>query len=195
MGATVRRRVTTESPGVASRTNDVVGFDDVVRRAQSGDVAAFESLYRSHAPAIYLLCHRMTHDEREARELTQDAFVRAWDRLPSFRGESAIGTWLHRLAVNVVLSRFRTERRRELAPLSEDIPAPRTAGSALGADDRIDLDAAIGQLPKGARTVFVLHDLCGYSHDEIAEMTGIAAGTARAQLWRARRALVSLLAP
>jgi RNA polymerase sigma-70 factor (ECF subfamily) len=99
------------------------------------------------------------------------------------------------LAVNVVLNRFRTERRRELASLTDDIPAPRTAGSALGADDRIDLDAAIGRLPKGARTVFVLHDLCGYSHDEIAEMTGIAAGTARAQLWRARRALVSLLAP
>jgi RNA polymerase sigma-70 factor, ECF subfamily len=188
------RRVTTESPGHTPRRDDAVAVDDVVRRAQSGDVAAFESLYRAHAPAIYLLCHRMTRDDREARELTQDAFVRAWERLPSFRGESAIGTWLHRLAVNVVLNRFRADRRRELTSLTEDLPAPRTAGSALGADDRIDLDAAIGQLPKGARTVFVLHDLCGYSHDEIAEMTGIAAGTARAQLWRARRALLSLLA-
>jgi RNA polymerase sigma-70 factor (ECF subfamily) len=192
MRATVRRRMT-DSPGLASRANDAVGSnaDDVVRRAQAGDVAAFESLYRAHAPAVYLLCHRMTRDEREARELMQDAFVRAWERLPSFRGESAIGTWLHRLAVNVVLNRFRSERRRELAPLTEDITAPRVASS----DDRIDLETAIGQLPKGARTVFILHDLCGYSHDEIAEMTGIAAGTARAQLWRARRALVSLLAP
>ena len=195
MRAPARRRLMTESPGLASRANDAVGFDDVVRRAQSGDVAAFETLYRTHVPAIYLLCHRMTRDEREARELTQDAFVRAWERLPSFRGESAIGTWLHRLAVNVVLNRFRTDRRREIAPLTEDMPAPRTAGSALGADDRIDLNAAINQLPQGARTVFVLHDVCGYSHDEIAELTGIAAGTARAQLWRARRALLSSLAP
>ena len=192
---TTARRVTTELPGMASRLDGAVALDDVVRRAQSGDVAAFETLYRAHAPAIYLLCHRMTRDEREARELTQDAFVRAWERLPSFRGESAIGTWLHRLAVNVVLNRFRADRRRELTSLTDDLPAPRTAGSALGADDRIDLDAAIAQLPNGARTVFVLHDLCGYSHDEIAEMTGIAAGTARAQLWRARRALLSVLAP
>jgi RNA polymerase sigma-70 factor, ECF subfamily len=189
------RRVTTESAGLASRVDGAVGLDDVVRRAQSGDVAAFETLYRAHAPGVYLLCRRMTRDEREARELTQDAFVRVWERLPSFRGESAIGTWLHRLAVNVVLNRFRSERRREAAPLSEDLPAPRTAGSALGADDRIDLDAAISRLPEGARTVFVLHDMCGYSHDEIAELTGIAAGTARAQLWRARRALLSVLAP
>ena len=185
-----------ESTGSVSspRSNEVVA-DDVVRRAQAGDVAAFESIYRAHSPAIYLLCRRMTRDERDAAEAVQDAFVRAWERLPSFRGESAIGTWLHRLAVNVVLNRFRGERRRELSPLSDDLPAPRTAGSALGADDRIDLDAAIAQLPTGARTVFVLHDLCGYSHDEIAEMTGIAAGTARAQLWRARRALLSLLQP
>jgi RNA polymerase sigma-70 factor (ECF subfamily) len=184
----------TDSAGTVIRSNDVA-TDDVVRRAQSGDVAAFESLYRTHSPAIYLLCRRMTHDEREARESLQDAFVRAWERLPSFRGESAIGTWLHRLAVNVVLNRMRDDRRRELAPLSDDLAAPRTTGSALGADDRMDLDAAIAKLPAGARTVFVLHDLFGYSHDEIAEMTGIAAGTARAQLWRARRTLLSLLAP
>jgi RNA polymerase sigma-70 factor, ECF subfamily len=183
-----------DSTNAATRSNDVVA-DDVVRRAQAGDVNAFESLYRAHSPAILALCRRMTPDEREARELVQDAFVRAWERLPSFRGESAIGTWLHRLAVNVVLNRFRIDRRRELAPLTDDLTAPRVAGSALGADDRIDLNAAIAQLPTGARTVFVLHDLYGYSHDEIAELTGTAAGTARAQLWRARRTLLSLLAP
>ncbi len=181
-----------ESTGSVTRSNDAVG-DDVVRRAQAGDVAAFESLYRAHAPAIYLLCRRMTRDDRDAAELVQDAFVRAWERLPSFRGESAVSTWLHRLAVNVVLNRLRSERRRELTPLSDDLPAPRAAGSALGADDRIDLDAAISRLPTGARTVFVLHDMCGYSHEEISDLTGIAAGTARAQLWRARRALLSLL--
>ncbi len=183
-----------DSTNAVMRSNDAV-VDDVVRRAQAGDVAAFESLYRAHSPAIHLLCRRMTRDEGEARELVQDAFVRAWERLPSFRGESGIGTWLHRLAVNVVLNRFRTDRRRDFAPLTDDLPAPRLAGSALGADDRIDLEAAIARLPTGARTVLVLHDICGYSHEEIAELTGIAAGTARAQLWRARRALLSALSP
>jgi RNA polymerase sigma-70 factor (ECF subfamily) len=183
-----------ESTNATVHSNDVV-VDDVVHRAQAGDVTAFESLYRSHSPAIYILCRRMMRDEGEAKEMVQDAFVRAWERLPSFRGESAIGSWLHRLAVNVVLNRLRADRRRELAPLTDDLAAPRVAGSALGADDRIDLDAAIARLPIGARTVLVLHDVCGYSHDEIAEMTGIAAGTSRAQLWRARRALLTLLAP
>ncbi len=183
-----------DSTNAVMRSNDAV-VDDVVRRAQAGDVAAFESLYRAHSPAIHLLSRRMTRDEGEARELVQDAFVRAWERLPSFRGESGIGTWLHRLAVNVVLNRFRTDRRRDFAPLTDDLPAPRLAGSALGADDRIDLEAAIARLPTGARTVLVLHDICGYSHEEIAELTGIAAGTARAQLWRARRALLSALSP
>lgn len=176
------------------RANDV-DSNDVVRRAQAGDVAAFESLYRAHSPAIYLLCRRMSRDEREAKELVQDAFVRAWERLPSFRGESAVATWLHRLAVNVVLNRIRSDQRRDMIPLTDDLPAPRTTGAAGGADDRIDLDAAIARLPAGARTVLVLHDVYGYSHDEIAEMTGIAAGTARAQLWRARRALLPLLSP
>lgn len=183
-----------DSTNAVMRSNDAV-VDDVVRRAQAGDVAAFESLYRAHSPAIHLLCRRMTRDEGEARELVQDAFVRAWERLPSFRGESGIGTWLHRLAVNVVLNRFRTDRRRDFAPLTDDLPAPRLAGSAIGADDRIDLEAAIARLPTGARTVLVLHDICGYSHEEIAELTGIATGTARAQLWRARRALLSALSP
>jgi RNA polymerase sigma-70 factor, ECF subfamily len=186
--------MTGDAYGISPRTNDVAD-NDIVRRAQAGDVAAFESLYHAHSPAIYLLCRRMARDEQEARELLQDAFVRAWERLPSFRGESGIGTWLHRLAVNVVLGRFRSDRRRELEPLTDDLQAPRITGAAAGADDRIDLDAAIARLPNGARTVLVLHDVCGYSHDEIAEMTGIAAGTARAQLWRARRALLSLLSP
>lgn len=184
-----------DSPGLASRPNDAVVVDDVVRRAQAGDVAAFETLYHAHSPAIFLLCRRMTQDDRDAKELVQDAFVRAWERLPSFRGESSIATWLHRLAVNVVLNRFRTDRRHDVAALSDDLPAGRVAGSVIGADDRIDLDVAIARLPAGARTVLVLHDLCGYSHDEIATMTGIAAGTARAQLWRARRAMLTLLGP
>src|SRR5262245_53450871 len=88
-------------------TNDAGGIDDVVRRAQAGDVEAFESLYRANATAIYALCRRMTGDEREARDLVQDVFVRAWERLTSFRGQSSLGTWLHRLGVNVVLERIR----------------------------------------------------------------------------------------
>lgn len=181
-----------DPPGLA-RANDVESRD-VVRRAQTGDVTAFESLYRAHSPAIFALCRRMVGDENEAKELLQDAFVRAWERLPSFRGESAIGTWLHRLAVNVVLNRFRDDGRREYVALTDELAA--SPGSAAArADDRIDLNAAIARLPAGARSVLVLHDIYGYSHEEIAEMTGIAAGTARAQLWRARRALLSLLSP
>jgi RNA polymerase sigma-70 factor, ECF subfamily len=169
---------------------------DVVRRAQQGDVRAFESLYRAHGPAAYALARRMLGDEREAREAVQDVFVRAWERLASFRGDSALATWLHRLAVNVVVERLRATRRDVLRFTDDDAdlaPAPRSDADAI--DARLDLDAALATLPAGARTVFVLHDLEGYSHEEIAQMTGIAAGTARAQLWRARRHLMRRLDP
>ena len=171
---------------------------DVVRRAQQGDVQAFESLYRAHGPAAYALARRMVGDEREARDLVQDIFVRAWERLASFRGESALATWLHRLAVNVVVERLRATRRDVLRFADDDadaMPAPRSHADADAIDARLDLDAALATLPAGARTVFVLHDMEGYSHEEIAQMTGIAAGTARAQLWRARRHLMRRLDP
>jgi RNA polymerase sigma-70 factor (ECF subfamily) len=175
-------------------TGDVGQIDDVVRRAQLGDVSAFETLYRTHAPAIHLLCRRMSGDDREARELVQDVFVRAWEKLESFRGQSSLATWMHRLAVNVVLNHLRTTKRDALR-LIDDADDATFGGKSTGRtlDAGMDIDWAVAQLPAGARTVFVLHDVHGYSHDEIAQMTGIAAGTARAQLWRARRALTRLL--
>lgn len=184
-----RPRSVVDLPGTT--TGDL---DDVVRRAQQGDVDAFEQLYRAHSPAVYALCRRMVGDERESRDLVQDVFVRTWQRLPTFRGQSALGTWIHRLAVNVVLEQLRSAKRETLRFLddAEDdlLPAPATEHRL---DAAMDLDRALEQLPAGARSVFVLHDIHGYSHDEIADMTGIAPGTARAQLWRARRALSRLL--
>jgi RNA polymerase sigma-70 factor (ECF subfamily) len=180
--------------GAATATARVA--HDVVRRAQQGDVHAFESLYRAHGPATYALARRMVGDEREARELVQDIFVRAWERLASFRGDSSLATWLHRLAVNLVVEKLRATRRDALRFTDDDAdaaPAPRAEADAV--DARLDLDAALAELPAGARAVFVLHDLEGYSHEEIARMTGIAAGTARAQLWRARRQLMRRLEP
>jgi RNA polymerase sigma-70 factor (ECF subfamily) len=167
--------------------------DDVVRRAQRGDVDAFESLYRAHAPAVLALARRMVADDRVARELVQDVFVRAWERLASFRGESALATWLHRLAVNRVLEHFRTATREAARFIDDDDGggAGHTMDGQL--DARLDLDSAIARLPAGARTVFVLHDVEGYAHDEIARLTGLAPGTVRAQLWRARRHLMRLL--
>jgi RNA polymerase sigma-70 factor (ECF subfamily) len=175
---------------------DAKRMDAVVRRAQSGDVDAFEILYRAHVPAIHALCRRMCGDETQAKEHVQDAFVRAWERLPGFRGQSTLATWLHRLAVNVVLEAWRANRRNALRMLDDP------DGDILGArvidadqDTALDVAAALTRLPNGSRTVFVLHDIEGYSHDEIATMTGIAAGTSRTQLFRARRALAKLLRP
>ncbi|MEP6491498.1 MAG: RNA polymerase sigma factor [bacterium] len=174
--------------------NDVGPVDDVVRRAQQGDVQAFEALYRSNAAAIYALCRRMLGDEQQARELVQDVFVHAWERLTSFRGHSSLATWLHRLAVNVVLERLRSSKRDALRLIDDPDEAAFGSRSMDGQiDARMDLDRAVAQLPGGARAVFVLHDMQGYSHDEISQMTGIAPGTARAQLFRARRALARLL--
>lgn len=168
-----------------------------VARAQAGDAEAFEALYRRHAGRIYALCLRMAGDPREAEELVQDAFVRAWEKLDSFRGKSAFSSWLHRLTVNVVLGRWRSRgRRRERVVAFEDLAGSRTLEDAPAATVRpgqpgagVDLERAIAVLPDGARTVFVLYDIEGYTHPEIAEMTGLAVGTCKAQLHRARALL------
>jgi RNA polymerase sigma-70 factor (ECF subfamily) len=162
--------------------------DDLVARARAGDRAAFEGLYRAHVGRVYALCLRMTADRVRAEELTQDTFVQAWRRLASFRGESAFGSWLHRIAVNALLGERRTADRRErrVIPLAEP-PAGRT--EALDAALAVDLERAIAALPPGARAVFVLHEIEGYAHDEIATMTGVAVGTSKAQLHRARKLL------
>jgi len=172
----------------------VPDLTDLVRRAQDGDETAFRDLYREHAGRIYAVCLRLTGDAAAAEERTQDAFVRAWERLGTFRGESAFGTWLHRLAVNVVLMEQRGRRRRErrVAPASDDPVFERAAAVPAGAE-RLDLERAIALLPAGARAVFVLFDVEGYSHEEIAGMCGIAVGTSKAQLFRARRLLRGML--
>lgn len=167
-----------------------------LRAAQAGDGDAFARLYRANVGRIHALALRLTGDPRAAEELVQDAFVRAWRKLASFRGESTLATWLHRLTVNVFLLDDRGARRRALRELPADgaSDAIATVGTgALGPEGRIDLERAVARLPEGARVAFVLHDIHGYTHDEIAAMAGVATGTIRAQLHRARRRLQEAL--
>ncbi len=162
---------------------------ETIQRAQAGDATAFRALYDAHVGRVYALCLRLAGDRQQAEEHVQDVFVRAWERLGSFRGESAFSTWLHRLAVNEVLQARRAAGRRSArVELADDGGASREAGQRP-APPASDLGQAIARLPEGARTVFVLHDVEGYQHDEIAQMTGIAVGTSKAQLFRARRLL------
>jgi RNA polymerase sigma-70 factor (ECF subfamily) len=161
-----------------------------VARAARGDRQAFERLYRLHVNRVYSLCARMVGDRTRAEELTQDAFVRAWEKLDQFRGDSAFGTWLHRLAVNVVLNDRQTESRRrgrqDDSIEDVDTMAHDSVRAAVQPGLSIDLERAIAGLPPGARKVFVLHDVEGYTHDEIGEMLGVTAGGCKAQLHRAR---------
>jgi len=162
----------------------------LVDRAARGEIDAFEELYRANSGRIYALCLRMTGDPGLAEELAQEAFVRAWQKLGSFRGASAFSTWMHRVTVNVVLGHRRSTARREtrLQVVGDDLPGDAAAREAWPAES-IDLERAIGALPDGARMVFVLHDVEGYRHREIARLTGIAVGTSKAQLHRARKIL------
>ncbi len=162
----------------------------LVRRAQEGDVSAFEQLYRENVSRVYALCLRLSADANRAEEFTQDVFIRAWEKLGSFRGESAFTSWLHRLTVNVVLSQRRSEGRRAAHEVTTDDLSyfdgeAKTSLPGVG----IDLERAIETLPPGARTVFVLHDVEGYKHEEIAQLTGRAEGTCKALLHRARKLL------
>lgn len=161
-----------------------------VREAQAGDMTAYEELYRDNVGRIYGLCLRLAGNANLAEELTQDVFVRAWQKIGSFRGDSAFSTWLYPLAVNVALSERRARSRRTSRVLATDDLTPfdrpqKPAGPERG----LDLERALGELPEGARAVFVLHDVEGFKHQEIADLTGIATGTSKAQLHRARRLL------
>ena len=160
---------------------------DVVRRAQASDVAAFEQLYRENVDRVFALCLRLSGDSNRAEELTQDVFVRAWERLASFEGKSAFSTWLHRLAVTHGLGEKRSEKVRVGKVFATDEPEVfETAGRAPDPGHAIDLERAIATLPPGAKTVFVLHDVEGYKHEEIADTLGITTGGSKAQLHRAR---------
>jgi RNA polymerase sigma-70 factor (ECF subfamily) len=165
--------------------------ENLVRRAQNDDRAAFDALYGQHVGRVYAVCLRMCASRTEAERLTQDVFVRAWQRLKTFRGESAFGSWLHRLAVNVVLQDGRSTRRRDahVAVLPDPELLESYRSRPAHDDERMDLERAIATLPPGARQVLVLHDIEGYKHEEIARMTGSAVGSVKAQLHRARRLL------
>ena len=181
-------------PGVAP-----INEGDLVARAQRGDVDAFEALYHASAGRVFAVCLRMSGDRAKATEFLQDVFVRIWEKLGSFRGESAFTTWAHRLAVNVVLESQRKDKRlgsREQGTGDRDDEGAMesvtwTAAPSVG--DRIDLENAIARLAPGMRRVFVLHDIEGYQHNEIAQMTGQAEGTLRAQLHHARKQLMEAL--
>lgn len=163
-----------------------------VALAASGDAQAFERLYRLHVPRIHGLARRMIGVD-EADEVTQDVFVRAWEKLGTFKGQSAFGTWLYRLAINLMLGRrgdmARDRSRRKDGEEVFEVLSDRPAQTEL----RMDFEQAIGKLPDGARRVFVLHDVEGFKHDEIAAMLEVSAGTSKAQLHRARMALRSHL--
>jgi len=163
----------------------------LVRQAQAGDMAAFEELYRRNVGRVFALCIRLSGDGALAEELAQDVFVRAWERLGTFRGESAFSSWLHPLTVNVALSERRARRRRTARVMTTDdlTPFEKPARRSHGPEAGLDLEKALATLPPGARSVFVLHDVEGYRHQEIAELTGVAEGTSKAQLHRARRML------
>jgi len=162
----------------------------LVRRAQDGEVSAFERLYRLHVGRVHGLCLRLTGRSQEAEEMTQEVFVRAWQHLHTFNGRMHFLHWLHRVATNLARNEWRARRRRGL-PVALDEQHAAVAGYAPSAEAGLatDLDRAVAELPPGARTVFLLHDVHGYRHDEIAEMNGLAVGTTKAQLHRARRML------
>jgi RNA polymerase sigma-70 factor (ECF subfamily) len=183
----------TGSKGVAAVTEQgLIDEQDWVERAQQADTAAFESLYRLHVDRVYGLCLRMTGNPSEAEDCTQEAFIQAWNKLSKFRGDSAFSTWMHRIAVNSVLGRMRKARREldRMQAVTDISPAPETVGDGGNFED---LQNAVDELPDGARHVFVLHAVYGYSHNETGDMLGIAAGTSKAQLHRAKRLLASNL--
>ena len=169
--------------------------DDLVARARSGDHAAFEQLYNAHSPRVFALCLRLAGGDRvAATALLQDAFIAAWRGLPSFRGDAPFTSWLHRLAVNAMLQNARSDKRRSARVLFMDdstIPGTETRGERP--DIAMDLEEAIASLPEGARIAFVLHHIEGYQHNEIAEQLGVAVGTVKAQVHRARGLLMKSL--
>ena len=168
--------------------------DPDVALATAGDRRAFERLYRANVNRVYSVCARMVVDRTRAEELTQDVFVRAWDKLHLFRGESSFSTWLHRMAVNVVLNARKADGRLRSKFEEQDEEAgldalPAASSAMIGAGEMLDIEAAVARLPAGARRVFVLHDVEGFKHEEIAQQLGVTTGATKAQLHRARMLL------
>jgi RNA polymerase sigma-70 factor, ECF subfamily len=182
---------------------DAAALKEAIRLAQQGDATAFETIYELHSRRVYALCLRMTGDPVEAEDLTQEAFLQVFRKIHTFRGESAFSSWLHSLTANLVLMRFRRKRPVSLSldemtrPNDEKghhafeigIPDPRLSGLF----DRIDIHAALDQLPQGYKSMFLLHDVQGYEHNEIASMLGCSVGNSKSQLHKARKRLRELL--
>ncbi len=176
---------------------------EAIRLAQKGDAGAFEHIYRLHCRRVYSLCLRMVGKPAEAEDLTQEAFLQLFRKIATFRGESAFSTWLHRLSVNVVLMKLRKKSLpetslEEMTEPDEETGAPgREIGAAdpllTGSIDRVNLQRCIEQLPPGYKQVFVLHDIQGYEHNEIADMMDCSIGNSKSQLHKARMRLRELL--
>ena len=176
---------------------------EAIRLAQQGDAAAFERIYRLHSSRVYALCLRMVGNTTEAEDLTQEAFLQLFRKIQTFRGESAFSTWLHRLSVNIVLMRLRKKKLAETSLEETTEPDEETGGprkevggpdlQLSGLIDRVNLQRAVDQLPQGYKSVFVLHDIQGYEHHEIAEILGCSIGNTKSQLHKARTRLRALL--
>lgn len=163
--------------------------DLLITRAKEGDTNAFEILYRNNVSRVYSVCFRISSDKRLAEELTQDVFVKAWEKLKFFRGESLLSTWLFRIAVNASLLEMRKRKRwfARFKTFSDLLNFDKKVFISLNTS--IDIDKAIAYLPEKARLVFILHDIEGYKHDEISELLSVKSGTTKAQLHRARKLL------
>ena len=188
------------APAASSKqTGDVSTDLELARRCQEGDVEAFETVYHRHARRLYNLAIRMADSRHEAEDLLQEVFLHAYRKLGSYRGEASLGTWLYRLGVNHCLDRRRGRQARQ-AKLTESLDAEgarepaATGGAVLGTVNRLDLERAIGQLPAGCRAAFLLHDVEGFEHQEVAVILGIATGTSKSQVHKARMRLRGLLA-
>jgi RNA polymerase sigma-70 factor, ECF subfamily len=190
-------------PQAREETSGDLTEADAIRLAQRGNGEAFEFLYRMHSRRVYALCFRMTGNPVEAQDLAQDAFLQLFRKIQSFRGESSFSTWLHRLTVNVVLMRFRKKRHAEVSldetfSSDDDSAAPKLeiGGPDLrvrGTIDRLLIQRAIDGLPDGYKLMFVLHDIQGYGHEEIAEILGCSVGNSKSQLHKARMRMRELL--
>jgi RNA polymerase sigma-70 factor, ECF subfamily len=174
----------------------------LIERAKQGDAAAFQALYDKHKRRVYSLCLRMTSNTAEAEDLTQEAFLQLYRKIGTFRGESAFSTWLHRLSVNVVLMHLRKKSLpvvslEETTQVTEEDTPKRDFGAEdlalAGSIDRLQLQKAVDDLPPGYRTIFVLHDVEGYEHNEIAAIVGCSIGNSKSQLHKARMKLRDLL--
>lgn len=203
IGPLARKRPSAPNALTSRQATKPVTEAEAIGLAQSGDAAAFEFLYQLHGRRVYALCLRMVNNPADAEDLMQEAFLQLFRKIGTFRGESAFSTWLHRMTVNVVLMRLRkkslpvasleetTEPDEETGGPRKDIGAPDLRLS--GAVDRVNLERSVGKLPPGYRTVFMLHDVQGYEHNEIADIMGCSVGNSKSQLHKARTRLRDLL--